>query len=227
MNDLNATNSINPTNPVDPTNPIDPSNPIDKYEGKAEVKVKTLDAMTQEPNNPINSSNSINAMNTLWYVIHTKPGDEDRVKTNLQNQEIEAFLPLLKTYQYFGGKMVQKIKPLFTNYLFARLDLDLHYYKVKWTRGVNKILGSGNEPVPISEKVVQAIKDRSGKDNFVKLEDELKDGDLVQVTSGPLKSLRGIFQKMMSSKERVRILLSLIGVDVPVQISKWQIKKVA
>lgn len=166
-------------------------------------------------------------MNRLWYVIHTKPGDEDRVNTNLRNQEIETLLPLVETYQYSAGKMVQKIKPLFTNYLFAKLDLDLHYYKVKWTRGVNKILGSRNEPIPISEKVIQAIKDRSGKDNLVVLEKELKDGDLVQVTSGPLKSLRGIFQKMMSSKGRVKILLSLIGVDVPVQISKWQIKKVA
>ncbi len=196
---MNDLNATNPINSIDPTNSVIPTNP----------------------------SSSSNAMNTLWYVIHTKPGDEDRVKTNLQNQEIEIFLPLLETYQYCGGKMVQKIKPLFTNYLFGRLDLDLHYYKVKWTRGVNKILGSGNEPVPISEKVIQAIKERSGKDNLVKLEGELKDGDLVQVTSGPLKSLRGVFQKMISSKGRVKILLSLIGVDVPVQISKWQIKKVA
>jgi transcription elongation factor/antiterminator RfaH len=175
--------------------------------------------------NPTNSTNSSNQ--TLWYVIHTKPGDENRVGTNLQNQEIEAFLPLLETYQYCNGRMIPKIKPLFPNYLFARLDLGLHYYRVKWTRGVNRILGSGNEPIPISEKVIQSIRERSGKDNLVKLEDELRDGDMVQVNSGPFKSLRGVFQKMMSSKGRVRILLSLIGVDLPVQISRWQIKKVA
>ena len=181
--------------------------------------------------NSTNSTNSINSTNSgdlrLWYVIHTKPGDENRVGTNLQNQEIEAFLPLLETYQYCNGRMIPKIKPLFPNYIFAKLDLELHYYKVKWTRGVNKILGSGNEPVPISAKVIQTIKEWSGKDNLVKLEDELKDGDMVQVNSGPFKSLRGVFQKVMSSKGRVRILLSLIGVDVPVQISRWQIKKVA
>jgi transcription elongation factor/antiterminator RfaH len=190
-------NPINATNSTNPINPIDPMNPI----------------------NPRNQS--------LWYVIHTKPGDEDRVRINLQNQEIEAFLPLLETYQYCNGRMIPKIKPLFPNYLFARLDLELHYYKVKWTRGVNRILGSGNEPIPISERMIQTIKERSGKDNLVKLEDELKDGDMVQINSGPFKSLRGVFQKMMSSKGRVRVLLSLIGVDVPVQISRWQIKKVA
>ena len=175
--------------------------------------------------------NSINPINLddskLWYVIQTKPGAEDRVKTNLHNQEIESFLPLLEAYQYCSGKMVQRIKPLFPNYLFAKLDLEGHYYKVKWTRGVNKILGSGSGPVAISGQVIQAIKQRSGKDNLVKLEDELKDGDVIQVTSGPLKSLRGVFQRVMSSKGRVKILLSLIGVDIPVQISRWQIKKVA
>jgi transcription elongation factor/antiterminator RfaH len=208
-------------NSINPINSIDPIDPIDRCEVKAEVEMSSV--MTQRPSDPM--ANQTNQR--LWYVIHTKPGDEGRVNTNLQHQEIETFLPLFETYKYCGGKMVQKIKPLFANYLFAKLDIESHYYKVKWTRGVNRILGSGNDPIPISEKVIRAIKERSGKDNLIKLEDELEDGDPVQITSGPFKHLRGIFQKMMSSKGRVRILLSLIGVEVPVQISKWQIKKVA
>jgi len=163
----------------------------------------------------------------LWYVVQTKPANEDRVKGNLLNQEIEPFLPLLGTLQYSNGKVIDRIKPLFPNYLFARMDLGLHYYKVKYTRGVSKILGNGEGPIPISEKVIITIRERMGEDNLVKLEDEFKDGDVVEVTSGPFKDLRGVFQKKMSGKGRVKILLSLIGVDVPVQISRWQIKKVA
>jgi transcriptional antiterminator RfaH len=180
--------------------------------------------------NSINSSNSTNPSylaSILWYVIQTKPGNEHRVETNLVNQEIEAFLPLVETYQCKCGKMVQTIKPFFPNYLFARINLGLHYYKVKWTRGVSKILGAGNEPVSISEKVIQSIKDKIIKGNVVKLEDELKEGDFVQITTGPFKDLTGIFKKKMSDSGRVRILLSLIGVDVPVQLSQWQIKKAA
>ena len=159
----------------------------------------------------------------LWYVVQTKPANEDRVKGNLLNQDIEPFLPLLGTYQYSNGKVVDRIKPLFPNYLFARMDLGLHYYKVKYTRGVSKILGNGEGPIPISERVITTIRERMGEDSLVKLEDELKDGDVVEVTSGPFKDLRGVFQKKMSGKGRVKILLSLIGVDVPVQISRWQI----
>jgi len=166
-------------------------------------------------------------MSTQWYVIQTRPCNEYRAENNLTNQGIEVFLPLLETRQYFHEKMVQKIKPLFPNYLFANLDIDVHYYKVKWTRGVNKILGVGNEPIPISEKVIQTIKTQRGENNFVKLDDGLEKGNIVQFTSGPFKDLMGVFDKKMSDGNRVRVLLSLIGVDVPVQVSKWQIKKVA
>ena len=81
--------------------------------------------------------------------------------------------------------------------------------------------------VPISEKVIQTLKDRTGKDNLVAVEEEWQEGDIAQVTSGPFKELMGVFQKRVSDKGRVRILLNLIGVDVPVQISQWQLKKVA
>lgn len=177
--------------------------------------------MTQLPNDPMTYDSR------SWYVIQTKPGNEHRVEMNLFHQEIEVFLPLLETFQYSHAKVLQKIKPLFSNYLFAKLDIDAHYYKVKWTRGVNKILGSGVEPVPMSEKVIQTIRERTGKGNLVKMEEEWREGDPVRINSGPFKELIGVFQKKMSDSGRVRILLNLIGVDVPVQISRWQIKKVA
>ena len=75
--------------------------------------------------------------------------------------------------------MSRVIMFLFPNYLFAKLDLERHYYKVKWTRGVNQILGIGNEPTPISEVVIQMIKDRMGDDDTIELLEDLKPGDLV------------------------------------------------
>ena len=179
----------------------------------------------------INQTNQRNEKDEIdsrsWFVVQTKPGNEHRVETNLSHQEIEAFLPLLETFQYTQGKLVQKIKPLFPNYLFAKLDIEAHYYKVKWTRGVSKILGVGSEPIPISEKVIRTIKERMGESNLVRLDDGLVQGAVVQFTSGPFKDLMGVFDKKMSDGKRVRVLLNLIGVDVPVQVSRYQIKKVA
>ena len=177
--------------------------------------------MTQLPNTPVTCTP------TSWYVIQTKPGSEHRVETNLCNQGIEVFLPMLESFQYSSGKMIQRIKSLFPNYVFATLDINLHYYKVKWTRGVHKILGNGSGPLPVSEKVIHTIKDRMGENRYVTLDEGLEEGTLVQFTSGPFKDLLGVFDRKMSEGKRVRVLLSLIGVDVPVQVSRYQIKKVA
>jgi transcriptional antiterminator RfaH len=177
--------------------------------------------------NSINSINPITSMDTQWFVIQTKPCNEYRVENNLIRQGIETFLPRLGVFQDGHGKIVQKIKPLFPNYLFARFDIRLHYYKVKWTRGVHRILGNGVEPIPISEKVIHTVKARMGENNLVKLDDGLEEGNIIQFTSGPFKDLMGVFDKGMSDGRRVRVLLSLIGVDVPVQVSRYQIKKVA
>ncbi len=162
-----------------------------------------------------------------WFVIHTKPRDEHRVKNHFDGMGIEPLLPLCEDFQYSNSKIYRVLKPLFPNYLFARLDLVHHYYKVKWTRGVNRILGIGNKPTPVPEIVIQMLKDRMGDDDTVKLLEDFQNGDLIQITSGPLKDFVGVFQNRLSSGERVRILLNFIGVEVPVQISGWQLKKVA
>ncbi len=166
-------------------------------------------------------------MNLQWYVIQTKPGNEHRAEAHLSNQDVAVFLPMLETLHYLNGKTASKIKPLFPSYLFARLDICEAYYKVKWTRGVNKILGIGSEPTPVSEKVIVTLRLRVGENNAVRLDDGLEKGSVVQFTSGPFKDLMGVFDKKMSDGGRVRILLNLIGVDVPVQVSRHQIKKVA
>ena len=175
----------------------------------------------------IHSTDETDGVLPPWYVVQTKPADEYRVETNLTHQDIKVFLPQYESYHFAGSNSVRKIRPLFSSYLFARLDLELHYYNVKWTRGVRKILGNGGYPVPVPEDIIQAIVARMGEDNLVRMEEDFNEGDYVYVTSGPFKDLRGIFLRKMSDRGRVSILLNMISTGVPTQISRWRIKRVA
>jgi transcriptional antiterminator RfaH len=177
---------------------------------------------------PIDGNGSMEYFGSLhWFVIHTKARDEHRVKSHFEGMGIETLLPLYKNHRSLRERMCPVVNPLFPNYVFARLNLEQHYYKVKWTRGVNRILGVGNEPTPISDIMIQTLRERMDEDDTVHLLDDLKEGNLVQITSGLLKDFVGVFQKGLSSGVRVRILLNLIGKELPVQIYRWQIKKVA
>ena len=50
-------------------------------------------------------------------------------------------------------------------------------------------------------------------------------GGVVFESEGPRSAMRYRLTYINAGKDRVKILLNLIGVDVPVQISKWQIRR--
>lgn len=114
-----------------------------------------------------------------WYVVNTKPHSEHRVERHLINQNIEVFLPLYKCLQTRNGSCRETIKPLFRNYLFAKFDVYTEYCKIIWTRGVRKVLGAKGKPIPISDTVVEAIKERVNSCGLVELLDDFKEGDIV------------------------------------------------
>jgi len=144
------------------------------------------------------------AMN--WYAINTNSKCEDLVYRILTNEALEVFLPkILK-------KSSRRIyEPLFPGYLFARLNLNSHdWAKIKYLRGVRKILSFGNNPAPISEEIIASIKHRIVNDDLGTELLSFKTGDKVRFTKGPFEGLEGIFTGEISGQERVKVLLKAI-----------------
>ena len=146
-----------------------------------------------------------------WYVVQTKPSNEGRAQFYLDREGIETLNPLMEAYISKRGRSLRTLKPLFPNYIFARFILERDYPKVRWARGVNKVLGRGGGPMPIVDEVVEEIKSRIGEDCVVKRAYDLKPQDTVKIKEGPLKDLMGMFDRWMSKEGRIRVLLSLIG----------------
>jgi hypothetical protein len=48
----------------------------------------------------------------------------------------------------------------------------IHYEKVRFTRGVDKILKLSNHTFPISDKVIETLQAGMGKDNLLKIKGE-------------------------------------------------------
>lgn len=160
-----------------------------------------------------------------WYVVRTKPRNEERAQSYLGQHGIETFLPWMETFKFNTGKSIKKFKPLFPNYLFAQFDLQQNYPLVKWGKGVNEILGFGKYPTPIADEVLSIIKSRTDEKNIVKKAYNLNKNDRIRITSGPLKDLLGIFDRWVSDSGRVRILLNLIGYQPRVELHYSQVEK--
>ncbi|WP_051786080.1 transcription termination/antitermination NusG family protein [Endozoicomonas numazuensis] len=73
-----------------------------------------------------------------WYLLKTKPRQEQRAEENLEIQGFDVYCPFVKV----RSKGLLKEEVLFPSYVFLYLDLkDLdRYHKIRSTRGVNEIV---------------------------------------------------------------------------------------
>ena len=158
-----------------------------------------------------------------WYVVRTKPRNEELAQFYLSSHGLTTFLPLMQACK---GRSGSEITPLFPGYLFARFDVQENYPLVKWGKGVNTILGYGKYPTPLADEVISIIKSRTNEDNVVKIAYQLNKNDCVRIRSGPLKDLLGIFDRWVSDSGRVKVLLTLIGYQPTVELHYSQVEKI-
>jgi transcriptional antiterminator RfaH len=162
-----------------------------------------------------------------WYIIYTKPRKEEDVRSYLTDKGLEVFSPLMESFAPKNGRMNRELIALFPCYLFGRFELDSSYSLVRWARGVKKVLGFGGYPTPVSESVVQLIRERVDVDGVVRKSHSFAPNDVIRIKTGPLKDLVGIFDRWVSEAERVRILLNLIGYQPTIELHYSMLEKVA
>ena len=155
-----------------------------------------------------------------WYVINSKPKKEFQVERMFIEAGFEIYTP-----KYAQDK---KIKPFFPGYQFLYFEYPEQYRLVKYTRGVKKVIGNETGPIPVSDEVIKQIRSRE-VNGFIELEKyglEPDVGDEIEVMEGAMKGLRGVFQKEMTDKERVIILLNYVSYQGTLVIEKKKLKKI-
>lgn len=151
-----------------------------------------------------------------WYAIHTYSGHENKVKANIEKLVInrgndidifEIVVPTIKE-QTESGKI--KEKQLFPGYVLVKMIItDISWYLVRNTRGVTGFVGSGNKPVPLSEKEVEALGVSQKPCNDV----EIKEGDSITVINGAFKDLTAKVIEVSSDNSKLKAFVSLFGRD--------------
>lgn len=157
-----------------------------------------------------------------WYALHTKPRKERQVDALLRERGIETYLPTVRR------KVQRRDRPArviyFPCYLFASLDFDLiPHSSIAWMPGVRRIVAQGDRPAIVADEVVELLRQRLGGIEEVGYR-RLRQGDRVRIRTGPLRDLEAVFDQPLSPKERVRVLLNVLGRMTPVEIDYAQIE---
>ena len=121
-----------------------------------------------------------------WYLVYTKPKNEDIVSQKFIDAGFEVLNPKLKERKVYRRKLQDITSPLFPCYIFVKFDRSENYRLVKYTRGVRSIVGTAYEPSVVPDEIIESIAGRL-KEGIVTIKPaKLKPGEEVVIKAGPL-----------------------------------------
>ena len=172
-----------------------------------------------------------NKVEPKWYVVHTYSGYENKVKTDLEktikNRELEDFffnivVPMEEQVEIKDGKRKTNLKKVFPGYVLIKMIVtEESWYIVRNTRGVTGFVGSGTDPIPLTDAEIRNM----GFD-AVPVNIDYDVSDTVQVVNGPLERFVGTVQEINKEKQKVKVLVSMFGRETPVELEFSQVQKV-
>ena len=166
-----------------------------------------------------------------WYVVHTYSGYENKVKTDLEktvkNRELEEYffdivVPMEEQIEIKDGKRKANLKKVFPGYVLVKMIVtEETWYIVRNTRGVTGFVGSGTDPIPLTDEEIRAMGFEEASINV-----DYDVNDSVKVVNGPLAGFIGSVQEINKDKGKVKVLVSMFGRETPVELDFAQIQKV-
>ncbi|MEH6632320.1 MAG: transcriptional activator RfaH [Halopseudomonas aestusnigri] len=160
-----------------------------------------------------------------WYVVNTHSNQEIRAEINLTRQGYQVFLPYFMKSRKHARKIDIVKKALFPGYLFVELDTSVdNWSSINNTFGVRGLIAYGNRLPNLPDKFVSNLKiNRTEKDYC---DPELKPGEKVKFLTGPFENVIGSLSHMID-RERISVLLDLLGREVKTTVSRFDVTSVA
>ena len=170
-----------------------------------------------------------------WYAIHTYSGYENAVARNLKqridslnmhDKIFEVVVPTEKKIKVKGGKRTTEEERSFPGYVLVNMIVDDEsWYVVRNTPRVTGFVGSGTQPVPLTEAEYNDIMKRMSADQ-PKHQVDLSAGDLIIIVDGAFKDMEAKVSEVDEKSGKVKVLVPMFGRETPLELDFLQIKKV-
>jgi transcription antitermination factor NusG len=157
-------------------------------------------------------------MTAKWFAIYTRPRWEKKVNGLLLQKGVECYCPLNKVRRKWSDRIKLVEEPLFKSYVFVKVT-DEQRTDVRMTNGVVNFVYWNGKPAIIKEKEIQTIKrflDEHENVEAVKM--EVKEGERVVVTSGPMMDKEG--EVLEVKNKTVKVAIDSLGYILIAYIDK-------
>lgn len=174
---------------------------------------------------PASFSTKSSALSTeSWYLVHTKPRQEDVALANLQRQGYECYLPQMRIERIRRRKAEIATEPMFPRYLFIQLDSSdqgKSWSPIRSTLGVSQLVHFGARAAKVDDALVELLHQR---EQAMPMDAMFHSGDSVVITDGPFAGIEAIYQTADAGR-RAFILLEILSKPVSMQIDAGRLRK--
>ena len=163
-----------------------------------------------------------------WYLLASKPREEVRAHTNLEQQGYQTYLPMVKREHRRRGKSNINTEPLFPRYLFIQLDREHdNWAPIRSTFGVSGLVGFGTRRtnyIPIPDLIISLLQSHENSQGLHQLEkaEWFSKGETVRITSGPFAEIEGVFV-MEDGLHRSMVLIEMLGKQQHITVESSQL----
>ena len=175
--------------------------------------------------------------NFKWYIIHAYSGFERKVRESLESR-IAAFglqnrigrimIPTEPVTEPRNGKKYTIERVFLPGYVLVEMELDNDlWHVIKNTPRVTGFLGTGDNPVALSEQEVSSILFRSdvSKDK-PSMKVKFDKGEQVRINEGPFANFTGAVDDINEDKQTLKVMVSIFGRSTPVEIEFSKVDKI-
>lgn len=180
------------------------------------------------------------AGNKKWYVVRAVSGQENKIKTYIENEISrlglgdyvdQVLVPTEKVIQIRNGKKINKERVYFPGYIMIQANLSGEVpHIIKSITNVIGFLGEtkGGDPVPLRQSEVNRM---LGKVDELALEADANVaipftiGETVKVIDGPFNGFDGMIEKINEEKRKLEVMVKIFGRKTPVELGYLQVEK--
>lgn len=175
--------------------------------------------------------------NFKWYIIHAYSGFERKVRESLESR-IRAFglenrigrimIPTEPVTELRNGKKYTIDRVFLPGYVLVEMELDNDlWHVIKNTPRVTGFLGTGDNPVALSEQEVSSILFRSdAAASKPSMKVKFGKGEQVRINEGPFANFSGVVDDVNEDRETLKVMVSIFGRSTPVEIEFSKVDKI-
>jgi len=164
------------------------------------------------------SGESVLNIEPAWTCIRTHPKHEHIAAAQLSHVPgVEVFNPQLRLERQTRRGRMRSTESLFVNYLFARFMIETTLERVRYTPSVKTVVQFGGRIATIPEGIVEELRQTMVENAETVFTDAPLEGDEAEISTGPFQGEKGIILRVLPARERVEILLDVLGRQLPTE----------